>query len=117
MKTIIAGSRTLGQKEVTDAIAQALLSDKDWVITQVVCGCANGVDKAGEAWAREGNIPVRHFPADWRRYGRGAGPIRNRLMAEYADALIAVWDGKSKGTLNMLHEAKKRGLKIHLHLI
>jgi hypothetical protein len=57
-------------------------------------------------------VPLKIFPAQWSIYGKGAGYIRNREMAQYADALIAFWDGKSKGTKNMIDEAKKQGLII-----
>ena len=52
------------------------------------------------------------FLAQWDKYGRQAGPMRNRQMAENADALIAYWDGESRGSKNMIEEAKKRGLKV-----
>lgn len=55
------------------------------------------------------DIPVKRFPADWDRHGRAAGPIRNCQMAQYADALIAIWDGKSRGTKNMIDEMNKCG--------
>ena len=66
----------------------------------------------GKRWAEENGIPVKEFHAPWDSLGAGAGPFRNRQMAEYADALIAVHDGTSRGTANMIHEAKKRGLEI-----
>jgi hypothetical protein len=59
-------------------------------------------------------IPLKLFPAEWITYGMKAGPIRNHGMAQYADALIAIWDGKSKGTGNMIACARRRGLKIHI---
>ena len=71
----------------------------------------------GEEWARYNNLRVQRFPADWGTYGISAGPRRNASMAEYADALIAVWDGVSRGTRNMIQEARKRGLKVYIHNI
>ena len=47
------------------------------------------------------------MPAQWDLYGRAAGPIRNAQMADYADAAIIIWDGKSPGSLNMIKEVKK----------
>lgn len=81
-------------------------------ITQVVSGGARGIDKAGEAWARRHNIPVVVYPADWNRLGKGAGYRRNQKMAENADAVIAVWDGKSPGTQHMMSIATAAGLKL-----
>lgn len=68
----------------------------------------------GELYAAESDIPLIRMPADWTRYGRGAGKIRNIEMALVADALVAVWDGYSKGTGHMIDCARAKGLKIHV---
>lgn len=86
-------------------------------VTEVVSGCSGAVDMLGEKWAQFVGLPIMSFPANWELYGRKAGPIRNRMMAEYAEALIAVWDGKSRGTKNMIEEAKKRDLKVYVEII
>lgn len=108
MKTIIAGGR-----DVTDysAVVSAI-KESGFVITEVVSGKARGVDKLGELWAEAYSIPVKLFPADWAKHGRAAGPIRNEQMAKYADALIAVWDGESRGTGDMIKQATKLGLQV-----
>lgn len=108
MKVIIAGSRTITDM---DAVTQAV-EDSGFEITEVVSGGASGVDTLGEQWADANGVGVRRFPADWRAHGRAAGPIRNRQMAEYADALIAIWDRRSKGTMNMIAEAAAKGLEV-----
>ena len=96
-----------------DGILPLLLRNfTDWQITEVVSGNSGNVDKAGEDWALTNKIPVSQFNAAWQTYGSSAGPRRNRQMAAYAEALICVWDGKSRGTFNMIKEAQKRGLKI-----
>jgi hypothetical protein len=59
----------------------------------------------------------KRFPADWDRFGRSAGPKRNKQMAEYGDALIAVWDGESRGTKTMIEFARERGLQVYIHRI
>jgi len=108
MKVIIAGGRTFVP---TEAHCLVLCEQKELLpITEVVSGCAKGADAFGEWWASEHGIPVKEFPANWGRYGRGAGPIRNRQMAEYADALIAFPGGS--GTRHMLRTAKELGLVI-----
>lgn len=94
MRTIIAGTRGMTDEYVMDTALAAL----DWTITEVVSGGAAGADRLGEAWASRNGIPVKRFPADWARYGKGAGPVRNREMARYAEALVAFWDGRSTGT-------------------
>lgn len=107
MKTIIAGTRNFTDYEM---LKKAIHSSK-FNITEVVCGKATGADTLGEQWAIENNIPVIYFPANWQKYGKAAGPIRNREMAEYGECLIALWDGNSKGTQNMIIEAHKANLK------
>jgi len=106
LKVIVAGSRTIGEYNVVKDI----LDSFPYTIGEVVCGCAKGVDLLGETWAIENKIDVEYFQADWSTYGRSAGPIRNRQMADYADALVLIWDGKSKGSANMLAEANKKNL-------
>lgn len=125
MKTIIAGSRNARKWEVDDAM-EAYKKHVTNDITEVVCGGAPGADWWGGLWARRNGIPVHDMPADWKNessptfnkrlgYDPAAGPRRNAKMADYAEALVAVWDGKSSGTLNMIQEAEKRGLPVFIH--
>ena len=117
MKTIIAGSRC-----ITDY--SALLSALDGarafkiVPTEVVSGLAEGPDTMGVCWARRQGLPVREFRAKWwtgAQYDRDAGKRRNTEMAAYAEALIAVWDGVSKGTEHMIRCAKRAGLLVYVY--
>lgn len=110
MKTIIAGSRDITEYEL---VVQAV-AESGFVITEVVCGMAKGVDMMGYRYAQEHGIPVKEFPANWNKHGRAAGPIRNKEMADYADALIALWDGESRGTKNMIDLANRQGLKVYV---
>lgn len=113
MKVIIAGSRSVTDIwHVYRAITYSGLE-----ITEVVSGCARGVDKLGEEWALMQPIPIKRFPADWDFYGKSAGHKRNKQMAEYADALIAIWNGSSPGTKDMIEQATKRGLKVYILLV
>lgn len=108
MKVIIAGGR-----DITDYnLVLTAINESDFEITEVVSGMASGVDQLAIQYANENNLPIQQFWAEWNFYGKSAGPIRNRQMADYADALIAIWDGKSRGTKNMIDEATKKGLKI-----
>lgn len=104
MKVIIAGTRTVRDYSL---VVQAV-ERSGYNITEVVSGCATGVDQLGEQWARANNIPVKEMPADWNRYGNSAGPMRNRQMAEYADAAIVIWDGESRGSRNMIENMIRR---------
>ena len=120
MITIVAGSRSITDYE----IVKEAIEKSGFDITCIVSGGAKGVDSLGEQYARENGIELKWFPANWedfsepclRRFNRSgrpynalAGPRRNREMAEYAEALIAVHNGSS-GTLDMIRQAKSRGL-------
>lgn len=108
-KIIIAGSRTFNNYD----FVSKLLNTLDFSDAIIVSGHASGVDSLGERYANEHEIELKVFPADWNKYGKSAGPIRNRQMAEYADVLILFWDGESRGSKNMLETAKKFNLEIH----
>lgn len=104
MKVIIAGTRSVNDyKLVVQSIERSGFN-----ITEVVSGCATGVDTLGEQWARANNIPIKEMPADWSRFGNSAGPMRNRQMAEYADAAIVIWNGESRGSRNMIENMIRR---------
>lgn len=113
MKTIIAGSRNIAEYTTVEAGIDQL----PLIITEVVSGTARGVDRLGEQWAEKNNIPVKKFPANWDKYGKRAGYLRNAEMAEYADALVAFWDGESKGTEHMINLAKKAGLVVRVVMV
>jgi len=124
MKVIIAGGRDFKDIDLLmESLDKILFNQGEEV--EIVSGGQVTVDKEtgqkygadylGEWYA----ATVRHckltiFPADWNTHGKSAGPKRNKQMAEYSDALIAFWDGKSKGTANMIEEAKKQNLKIRI---
>lgn len=111
MKVIVAGSRDgFVAKNVFEAIEES-----NFIITKVVSGTARGVDKDGEYYAKCNKLPVKQFPADWSTYGKRAGFIRNMAMANYADALVAVWDGKSKGTKHMIDTMKALNKPVYVY--
>ena len=112
-RVIIAGGRDFQDYDLLTKTMDRLLSNiKDDI--EVVCGMARGADTLGEQYAIERGFSVRYFPADWNRYGKSAGFIRNAEMAENADALVAFWDGQSHGTRNMIETATSRGLKVRV---
>jgi len=118
MRTIIAGSRTITKQETANfGIETAPFSEE---ITEVVSGRAKGVDRMGETWALQNGVPIKFFPvtsADWEQHGKKAGMLRNEKMADYADALIAIWDGQSKGTKHMIDYARKKGLRVFVYVV
>jgi len=109
VRVIIAGSR-----DISPSIEQIdkVVAELGWIITTVLCGAARGADTAGRVWAEYKSIPVAMYPADWSRHGKSAGYKRNENMAFNADALIAFWDGQSKGTQHMINIATRMNLKV-----
>jgi len=112
MKVIIAGGRDFNDYDFLKSKVDKILSMRDNI--EIVSGVANGADKLGELYAIEYNHKIKRFPADWGRFNRQAGYIRNIEMADYADALIVFWDGKSKGTKHMIDVAEEKNLLIRI---
>ena len=110
MKVIIAGGRTFDNYAMLCESCDRTLSLQSEI--EIVSGTANGADKLGERYAIERGFTVKQFPADWDKHGKSAGYKRNEEMAQYADALIAFWDGKSKGTKHMIDLANLYKLKV-----
>ena len=114
IKVIIAGTRDFNDyaflKKNVDYFLQGINPNNEEI--EIVSGNARGADKLGERYAKEYNLPVKLFPANWDKYGKRAGYLRNQEMANYADVLIAFWDEKSKGTKHMIDIAKKQDLTV-----
>ena len=108
MHTIIAGSRSIEDISITFAA----IKESGFVITKVISGGAKGPDTHGIIYADTKNLSKIIMPANWDKFGRDAGFIRNYDMAEIAEALILVWDGYSAGSADMLDTAKIKKLKI-----
>lgn len=117
-KVIIAGSRSFADYEKLKSVCDSILPNQysEPSIT-ILSGTSSGSDSLGERYAHERGYALQRHPADWKKYGKAAGPIRNRQMAENADVLIAFWNGRSKGTKNMIKTAKKLGLIVETILI
>ena len=113
MKVIIAGSRSIDWHSFTQMWA-LLPEEIPKLISEVVSGGARGADSLGERYALERNLPCKIFPANWELHGKSAGYKRNAEMAEYADALVAFWDGESKGTGHMIDLAEKKRIQIRV---
>jgi len=86
-------------------------------ISQIISGGSKGVDQIGETYAMTYNYPLIRFPAQWDLLGRKAGPIRNQKMADYGDALVAIWDGESRGTMDMVKKMQEANKPVYLRRI
>lgn len=112
-RVIVAGGRHFDDYQLLKEKCDYYLSQKIQTHNViVVSGCATGADELGARYAAEKQLLVEPHPANWDKHGRAAGPIRNAEMAEVSDALIAFWDGKSRGTKSMIELAKSHNLKV-----
>jgi predicted Rossmann fold nucleotide-binding protein DprA/Smf involved in DNA uptake len=102
----IVGSRNFDDYEKVKEV----LKDAD--ISKIVSGGADGADSLGEKYAKEHDIELVTYLPDWKQYGKAAGMIRNKLIINDADVVIAFWDGVSKGTANSINLAKKQKKKL-----
>ena len=103
MRLAIVGSRTITDMNV---LIDAL---QEYDITEIVSGGARGVDTMAEDYAVANDIDTIIFPADWERYGKRAGYLRNVQIVDYADEVLALWDGKSRGTKHTIDIAHRAG--------
>lgn len=107
-KLAVVGSRT-----ITDYnIVKELLDKQKDNISLIVSGGAKGVDILAEQWANENGISVKVFIAEWDKYGKRAGFIRNKEIIEECDVCLAIWDGISKGTEHSINLAKSMNKKV-----
>lgn len=100
--TLVCGGRDL---ETADYVQVARVLDElnaAIAIGRVIHGCARGADTLAGWWARARRLPVHAFPADWERYGKAAGMIRNRAMLKAGRPDVVVAFAGGKGTTNMV---------------
>ncbi len=112
-RVIIAGSRDVDQTTARRLIEEEMLYTYPGA-NVILCGMARGVDTMGEWYGLSRGLAVEYYPANWDEDGKAAGFIRNRRMAENADGLLAVWDGVSRGTKDMIHRALDFGLEVRV---
>jgi predicted Rossmann fold nucleotide-binding protein DprA/Smf involved in DNA uptake len=111
MRLAVVGSRTI----VDFALVVAAIEESGFTdISLIVSGGAKGVDSLAEQYAKAKGIECRIFKPDWDKYGKRAGFVRNALIVNEADALVAVWDGKSKGTMHSVALANERGIPVFI---
>jgi len=114
VKIIIAGGRDFSNyslmKERLDYLFQNIPKNE----LVIISGMARGADTLALRYANEMGIPVIKMPADWNKYKKSAGYIRNEDMAKIADGLVAFWDGQSRGTANMIAIANSKNLAVHV---
>ena len=102
MKLAVVGSRTFNDYDLLKRSLEVIPN-----ITEIVSGGAKGADSLAEKWAFEHAINITIFKPDWEKEGLAAGFIRNKLIVDHCDKVIAFWDGKSKGTAHSISLAEK----------
>jgi len=113
-RVIVAGSRDFDDYDLLKRKLDIFLLGRDRAGITILSGAARGADKLGERYANEHGYSIMRFPADWRSYGKAAGPIRNADMVSIAHALVAFWDGESRGTADVIAKARAKDLKVHV---
>lgn len=118
MMVVVGGCRNYENFEELSEFIDFCIKDikKENELIFLSGGC-RGTDILGERYAMERGYKVLRFSADWRKYGRAAGPIRNEKMVQKADLVIAFWDGKSKGTGSLIKYAKKYNKNVKVKTI
>ena len=111
-KVIVAGGRDFKDYKLLQKHLNHLLSHKSEI--EIVSGMARGADLLGVQYARENQLSLKQFPAEWDSFGNLAGYIRNVEMAQYADACVCFWNGKSNGTKHMIRIAKEHLLEVRI---
>ena len=120
MRTIIAGSRNI-PSDVAVKLVEKCIELSEFKLTEIISGNARGIDIAGERYwqshfaNKEPYVGLKIMPANWDKYGKSAGQIRNIRMAAEADALIAIWDGESPGTQNMIKIATRKQMPVFIY--
>lgn len=120
MKVIVAGSRTIRNniwitETLNYLIEQGLIPDAPDL--EIVSGLADGPDWIGLQLAEANGLKCHEFPADWKALGKRAGYVRNTQMAQFADAAVIFWDGKSKGTAHMIQCMKSLRKPYYLYTL
>lgn len=116
---IVAGTRGIKDEDV---VRRAII-DSGFVFDKIVAGGAGGVDSLAIEIAKADGIPYEVMAADWNndnpnKYGRGnvlAGYARNEAQSKVGDMLVAVWDGKSTGTLDMISRMRSKDKPYYVH--
>ena len=115
LKLIVAGGRDFAYPDLLACTINEFADGKykDYAVS-IVSGKARGADMLAYQFAVQNNIKVYSFPADWASYGKGAGFRRNEEMGRFADALVAFWDGQSRGTEHMIKFMKSLGKPVDI---
>ena len=108
MKLAVVGSRTFDDYRLLKSVVSRF---KPAII---ISGGAKGADQLAERFARESGLPLMVFKPEWKRFGRAAGPARNKQIVAEAHGVVAFWDGRSRGTRSTINLARKMGKPVYV---
>lgn len=114
MKAAIVGSRTFNDYDKLQAFINEVCEKENIVIDTIVSGGAIGADRLGEQYAKNNGITTVVFLAEWNKYGKRAGIIRNVQIIENCDICFAFWDGESLGTKHVIELCEKMNKKCYI---
>ena len=112
VSVVIGGYRNFENYEIFKNFVDSCLAELDFKEMTILSGHCKGVDLMGERYAKEKDLALELYPAEWKKYGKAAGPIRNKQMVEKADIVIAFVCERAKGTKNLIAQAKKLDKKV-----
>lgn len=120
-RVIIAGSKDFEDYDfMKQKLDEYFGSEGGELVETIISGHAEGADILGERYAAEKGLPCSIFPADWQKYGRKAGPLRNSQMLDYAyegfPEVVAFWNGTSSGTYDTIKKARKKGIPCKVYI-
>ena len=113
MNVAIVGCRKFDQYEIVRDKVLSIFR-KNVMPSQIISGAATGVDTLAKRFAFENDIPLQEYPAEWKKYGKSAGPIRNQKIVNASDMVIAFPSQSSRGTWNTVRLAKEKGIPVHV---
>jgi len=117
-RIVIAGCRDYTDyDEAKKFLETSVINQENETAWILLTGKCRGADRLGERFARENGWEIEEYPAAWEKYGRAAGPIRNREMIDACDVVVCFWDGKSKGTASLIAYARKAQKPLNIKII
>lgn len=110
LKVAIVGSRAIKNYAIVKRVMESL--PETFKFKMLICGKADGVDMLGDKWAKEQRLAIRYYTPDYDQFGQSAPLERNKVMAQQADVVVAIWNGKSRGTKHMITQSIKAGCRV-----
>lgn len=109
MKIAVVGSRGLSVENLGDFLPDG--------VSEIVSGGARGIDTIAREYARANGITLTEILPEYGKYGRAAPLRRNLQIIDYADEVIAIWDGRSRGTKYVIEQCRKKGKRVTVYVV